>query len=60
MDDRLKAAYRVDAAWTWVLSRDEKPDPEAVRQAAIMCGVALWVVEHLLRFKEERSNTEIL
>ena len=57
MDERLEAAYRVDAAWTWVLGRDETPDAEEIRQAAIMCGVDVWVVIHLLEFKNERRHT---
>lgn len=57
MDDWLEAAQRVDAAWAWVLGRDGPPDDESIRQAAIMCGVEVWVVEHLLRFKDERNIT---
>lgn len=53
----LEAAHRVDAAWAWVLGRDGPPDDESIHQAAIMCGVEVWVVEHLLRFKDERNIT---
>lgn len=58
MDDRLEAAYRVDAAWAWVLGRDGWPDNESIRQAAIMCGVEVWVVEHLLRLKDDQRHSK--